>query len=97
MMAKAASQRAELKLPEVLDVGVAADLAAQLQALRGQAVTLDASEVRRVGGLSLQVLLSARLTWATDAKPWRVTEPSPAFQEALALYGATSLIASGNA
>ena len=92
-MTDTSPDQTQLKLPEVLDVGVAAALAAQLQALRGQPLTLDASGVQRVGGLSLQVLLSARLTWENDAKPLRVAEPSPAFEEALALYGASSLIA----
>ena len=39
---------------------VAAALASQLRTLRGRPLTLDASEVQKVGGLSLQVLLSAK-------------------------------------
>lgn len=96
-MTETPSDQAQLKLPEILDVGVAAALAGQFQALRGRALTLDASEVKRIGGLSLQVLLSARLTWENDAKPLCVAQPSPAFEEALTLYGAASLLTSGKA
>jgi chemotaxis protein CheX len=78
---------AQLKLPACLDVTSAADLTTRLRSLRGAPVVLDASAVERVGGLGLQVLLSARLTWAADGGAFAVAAPSNAFQDALALSG----------
>ena len=51
---------AVLTLPKVMDLKAARHLATDLLAARGKPVMLDASHVQRVGGLSLQVLLSAR-------------------------------------
>ena len=79
---------AELKLPTVLDVTCVNELVGQLKQLRGAPLVLDASAVERVSGLGLQVLLSARLTWAADGAALAVNAPSPAFQDALALSGA---------
>ncbi|HEY3695383.1 STAS domain-containing protein [Phenylobacterium sp.] len=82
------SQLPQLKLPAVLDVTCAGALTSQLKDLRGAPLVLDASAVERVGGLGLQVLLSARVTWAADGEPLAVAAPSAAFQDALALSGA---------
>ena len=79
---------AQLRLADVLDPAGAATLTSQLVALRGQRVVLDASAVERVGGLGLQVLLSARATWEADGRPFAVVTPSVAFQDAVALSGA---------
>lgn len=78
----------QLKLPAVLDVTSAGDLTGQLKSLRGAPLVLDASAVERVGGLGLQVLLSARVTWAADGESLAVAAPSDAFRDALALCGA---------
>ncbi|MNE37392.1 hypothetical protein D3C77_226940 [compost metagenome] len=53
-------------LAPVLDLRAAAPLKAELMAARGQALTLDASAVERLGGQGLQVLLSAIRTWRAD-------------------------------
>ena len=62
----------------------------RLSAVRGRPLKLDASRVERLGGLCLQVLLSARITWAVDGLPIAVVNSSPAFTDALALFGASS-------
>jgi chemotaxis protein CheX len=80
-----------LQLPAVMDMNAAAPLAAELVALRGQPVALDASAVERVGGLCLQVLLSARVTWAADGAAFTLERLSGPLQEALALAGAGHL------
>jgi chemotaxis protein CheX len=69
-------------------VTCAGELAGQLKDLRGAPLVLDASAVERVSGLGLQVLLSARLTWAADGAAMTVSAPSSAFQDALSLSGA---------
>ena len=81
------SAPAEFKLPTFLDITCAAALRRQLMELRGTPLALDASAVERVGGLGLQVLMSARATWAADREPLTIAAASPAFQEAVALNG----------
>jgi len=76
-----------ITLPSGLDTGCAAALAAQLKDARGGPLTLDAAGVERVGALGLQLLLSARVTWARDGQPLRIEAPSPALEAALALAG----------
>jgi chemotaxis protein CheX len=76
-------------LPAVLDIRAAAPLQAEILGLRGQPLTLDASAVERLGGLCLQVLLSARATWASDGQPLTVTTgEGSAFSDQWAAFGA---------
>jgi len=77
-----------LPLPKVMDLGAAKHLAADLLAARGQPIALDASHVQRVGGLCLQVLLSARRTWAADQVAFEIIHPAPAFKKCMAQLGA---------
>lgn len=80
-------------LPSVLDIRAAGPLQAEILGLRGQPLTVDASAVDRLGGLCLQVLLSARSTWAADGQPFVVTtgDDSSAFPEQWAAFGAAPL------
>jgi chemotaxis protein CheX len=80
---------AVLALPAVLDIRAAEPLKADLLALRGQPVALDASNVERLGGLCLQVLLSARRTWAAEEKALTLTGDLAAFSDQWAAFGAT--------
>ena len=79
---------ADMVLAETLDLCAAAPLASALIALRGHDIVVDASEVRRVGGQCLQVLLAAIKTWAADRHRLELTNPSPEFIEGTALLGA---------
>jgi len=54
-------------------------------------LSLDASGVQRLGGLCLQVLLSAEATWATDGHPFVISTASPAFAEGARRMGAQTL------
>ena len=78
-----------LSLPETLDLKAAAPLAADLLALRGQPLAVDAGEVKRLGGLCLQVLLSAHKTWEADGAAFAIHNPSPAFAEGWVQFGAS--------
>ena len=80
-----------LKLAEVLDLKAAGPLRDALISARGAPVHLDASGVQRIGGLCLQVLMSARTTWTLDGAALRVVTPSTEFTDGLALFGAASL------
>ena len=84
-------ETATVRLPAVLDLNAAAPLKAELLAHRGSTLELDASEVRRLGGLCLQVLLAAQTTWAADGAELRFGAASDSFQEAWALFGAPAL------
>ncbi|MFA4937729.1 STAS domain-containing protein [Brevundimonas sp.] len=77
-----------LILPDVLDLNAAEPLKADLLALRGHPLTLDASAVERLGGLCLQVLLSARKTWAADGVNLSLGSVSQYWTEQWAAFGA---------
>jgi chemotaxis protein CheX len=76
-----------LRLPPVMDLRSAGPLARDLLALRGRPVSLDASGVERLGGLGLQVLISARLTWLADELDFTLTGASEAFRADCARLG----------
>ena len=78
-----------ISLASVLDMNAAEPLKAELLAKRGQAVTVDASGVERLGGLCLQVLLSARKSWAADGVDLMITPKSTSFAEQWAAFGAS--------
>ena len=76
-------------LAPVRDMNAAEPLKPELLAQRGQSVTLDASNVERLGGLCLQVLLSARKTWASDGVDLTIAPQSQGFSEQWAAFGAS--------
>ena len=78
-------------LAPVLDMNAAEPLKAELLAKRGQPVTLDASNVERLGGLCLQVLLSAKKTWSADGADLKIEPRSDGFSEQWAAFGAPDL------
>lgn len=80
-----------LILADSLDMTAAGPLHKALLGRRGQALTVDASQVRRVGGQCLQVLLSAQSTWAADGAEFQIVDPSPEFADGLVLMGAAHL------
>lgn len=75
-------------LAPALNSAAAADLAGELLALRGRPVVLDAGAVEQLGGLCLQVLLSASRTWAADKVSYALTPASQAIRDQAAVYGA---------
>ncbi len=82
-----ANSPALLELPEILDLKAAGQLTADFLALRGRPIDVDAARAERLGGLCLQVLLSAAKTWTMDETPFTVINPSPGFLEGLARFG----------
>lgn len=82
---------AGLALPAALDIQQAEPLRVQLLALRGQSVTLDASAVDRLGGLCLQVLLSAQRTWIGDGQVLSFGAVSESFANQWNAFGAPAL------
>lgn len=80
-----------LILADSLDMTAAGPLHKALLERRGQAIMIDASQVRRIGGQCLQVLLSAQATWAADGAAFQITDPTSEFADGLALMGASQL------
>jgi chemotaxis protein CheX len=76
-----------LQLAEVLDLKAATPLASSLLAHRGSELAVDTSQVRRLGGQCLQILLSARYTWNADEVSLEFINPSSEFIEALEGFG----------
>ena len=84
---------APLALARRLDAAAASRLGAELLALRGQPVLVDAGEVELASGLAFEVLLSATRQWRLDGQPLEVGRASAAFRAActaLALDGELS-------
>lgn len=79
---------AAIVLPSVLDIQQAEPLRAELLALRGQPVVIDAGAVERLGGLCLQVLIAARRTWEADGATIAITPASEAFAQQWTTFGA---------
>ncbi len=78
-----------ISLPAVLDLRAAEPLKAQLLAVRGQAANVDGSAVERLGGLCLQVLLSAIATWRADGQVLTFINVSEAFASQWSAFGAS--------
>ncbi|GAN53789.1 STAS domain-containing protein [Tanticharoenia sakaeratensis] len=55
-------------------------------------VRIDARRVERIGGLCLQILLSAARTFAASGRTLVFDSPSDAFVEGLTLLGARTLL-----
>jgi chemotaxis protein CheX len=78
---------ASLTLPAEFNVSDLQPLVDRLLQARGRRLELEGSQVERIGGLGLQVLISARKTWLADGQKLSLANPSPALEDALALAG----------
>jgi chemotaxis protein CheX len=76
-----------LMLPDCLDASAAAAVKDMLLARRGNALVVDASQVRRVGAQSLQILIAAARTWQADGMSYCVTNSSSELLDTIALIG----------
>ena len=86
--ARDSSLLAHIRLAPVLNSAAAAGLAGDLLAVRGRPVQVDAGEVTQIGGLCLQVLLSAGKTWTADNVAYALNPVSQALRDQAALLGA---------
>ena len=88
-----------ITLTAILDIRAAEPLKSELMQRRGHAVTLDASGVERLGGLCLQILLSAVKTWKADGQALIFLNVSQALTEQWLGFGASpdELVAQGAA
>jgi chemotaxis protein CheX len=93
----ASSGAATVGLPAILDLKAAGKLRDEFCAAKGGPLEVDASKVQRLGGLCLQVLLSAQRTWVVDGESFRVVQPSVDFLEGVKAFGASALAESAPA
>lgn len=80
-------EQASMRLPAIMDITAAGPLASAILLHRGKDLTVDASEVERMGAQCLQVLLSAVATWSQDGTYFDLSSPSQPFTEALETAG----------
>ena len=86
-----------VKLDARLDSAAADRLRAQLSGSADGDLTLDATSVEMLGGLCLELILSARSLWSARAKAFAVDAPSAAMIDDLARYGLTPEALAGDA
>ncbi|WP_097031864.1 STAS domain-containing protein [Cereibacter ovatus] len=76
-----------IDLPARLDHQAARNLYSILSREQGKPIHIDCSTVTFVGGLAVQVLLSAAVRWRRDGIPFSCDLPSLAFTDDLARLG----------
>lgn len=75
---------AQVALARRLDAAAASRLGAELLALRGRPVLIDAGEVELASGLAFEVLLSATRQWRLDGQTFGIGHGSTVFRAACA-------------
>ena len=76
-----------IKLPPVLDIVAAPGLLESFLQLRGNQLSVEASQVQRLGAQCLQIFLAARAAWAEDDVTLRFQNPSEDFIGSLEMLG----------
>jgi len=77
-----------LKLPAKMNTAAAESLFRDIKTHRGNDLILDASDVQQLGGLCLQILISAEKTWIEDQKLLRFSQVSESLSTCLKRLGA---------
>ncbi len=80
-----------LVLAGALDMRAVGPLLQEVRSRRGAPLRLDGSQVERLGGQCLQVILAARAAWAGDGHGFEICNPSTAMKDGWALMGAEPL------
>ncbi len=80
-----------VELAAALDLTAVAALLADVKARRGAPLILDGSNVQRIGGLCLQVLLAAHDAWRVDGCEFQL-KASDALAAGLRQMGAEQLL-----
>ena len=74
-------------LPDLLDLSTAAAVRQMLLDRRGADLALDASNVRKVSAVGLQVVISAARTWQADGHDFRIETPTRQMRDAFDIMG----------
>lgn len=80
-----------LKFPPVIDLATIGALRAKIMEHQTTDLALDVGAVEKMGGLGVQLLLTAARTWSDNARDLSIVNASTTFLETLRLTGATSL------
>ena len=86
-----------ISLEATLDLGAARRLLNEVRGTLGHQLEIDASQVERIGGLCLQVLLAAKAAWHADQTGFRILNPSESFLDGMNLMAAGALLTAGEA
>ncbi len=81
------TEPAPVALADKLSTSEAAGLRTRLLERLGADLILDGSAVSMLGAQSLQVLLSARQSWAADGKQFEIRNPSRELMDGLGQLG----------
>jgi len=82
----------KIDLPERMDSSVAKDLYSQINSCKGKDVALNGESVRDIGGLCLQVLISAKEEWVREQNAFQIHDASEELQSFLTSVGRGDLI-----
>ncbi|WP_268839399.1 STAS domain-containing protein [Rhabdonatronobacter sediminivivens] len=85
---RGSSRVVSVPLPEILDLGGATRVAAQLRELRGQDVQIEAGDLQRLSGIGLEMLVAAQMQWRADGKAFSIANWSEDTIRTLTLLGA---------
>lgn len=80
----------EVPLAAKLDTAASAELRASLQAVKDGNVILDASAVEMIGGMCLEILMTAGVIWKSAGHEITLQNPSQQMTEDLARFGLTA-------
>ncbi len=81
-----------IDLPERLDSAYASELYNQIDALKGDSLSLNGADVLKVGGLCLQVILSAQDEWNRQKHTFHIHTPSEALSELFHTIGRADIL-----
>ena len=79
----------DIVLDAKLDSAAAEPLKATLLKHQTDDISFDASAVEQLGGLCLEILMSAKYLWPVAGKSVRIAAPSPQMVEDLERFGLT--------
>ena len=87
-----AAEASIIDLPERLDSAAALDLYKDIDRFKDAPLALDGSNVVKVGGLCLQVLITAQEEWQRRGLAFKIKSPSEALTEFLTALGREELL-----
>lgn len=87
-----ASEQQRFDLPERLDSTFARDLYDQIDAHKGSDLSVNGESVVKIGGLCLQVLLSAQDEWRRHDHAFHIHTPSETLSDLMTAIGREDIL-----
>ena len=82
-----ADEQTLIELAPSLSLSAAESLLSEFNSKRGFDLTVDASKVERIGGVCVQIILSAVKTWRDEGRAFIIETPSDAFCQSVSGFG----------